>query len=204
MGEPIENKEEQKTAIEEDTAFLPGTPLVFAQKLNGYATKGYMTYMPEDPLQKAERMAVEMRRSRRRDLIASKRALRNPHTTEEAPICPTCGGQRGDPDTQSLQGGPFTEILSMLPGEVRMEEPEQTNVEEPPRTQQVDKEGQTSEMDLSSERSYCSSCGFYYGERESESYMEEATGTPYTPPQEERDVAVVLQGIFGRVLRDYK
>ena len=85
-----------------------------------------------------------------------------------------------------------------------MEEPEQTNVEEPPRTQQVDKEGQTSEMDLSSERSYCSSCGFYYGERESESYMEEATGTPYTPPQEDKDVAVVLQGMFERVLRDYK
>ena len=85
-----------------------------------------------------------------------------------------------------------------------MEEPEQTNVEEPPRTQQVDKEGQTSEMDLSSERSCCSSCGFYYGERRSESYMEEATGKPYTPPQEEKDVAVVLQGMFGRILRDYK
>ena len=66
----------------------------------------------------------------------------------------------------------------MLPGEVRMEEPEQTYVEGPPRTQQVDKEGQTSVMDLSSERSCCSSCGFYYGERQSKSYMEEATGTP--------------------------
>ena len=49
----------------------------------------------------------------------------------------------------------------MLPGEVRMEEPEQTYIKEPPRTQQVDKEGQTSEMDLSSEGSYCSSCGIY-------------------------------------------
>ena len=135
MGEPIENKEEQKTAIEEDTAFLPGTPLVLSQRVNGYATKGYMTYMPEDPLQKAELMAVEMRRSRKRDLIASKRALRNHQTTEEAPVCPTCGGKRGDLDTHSLQSGPFTEILSMLPGEVRMEEPEQTYVEEPPCTQ---------------------------------------------------------------------
>ena len=59
----------------------------------------------------------------------------------------------------------------MLPGEVRMEEPEQTYIKEPPRTQQVDKEGQTSEMDLSSEgsyySSYCSSCGIYKGERRS-------------------------------------
>ena len=45
-----------------------------AQRVNGYATKGYMTYMPEDPLKKAELMAVEMRRSRKKDLIASKRA----------------------------------------------------------------------------------------------------------------------------------
>ena len=135
MGEPIENKEEQKTAIEEDTAFLPGTPLVLSQRVNGYATKGYMTYMPEDPLQKAELMAVEMRRSRKRDLIASKRALRNHQTTEEVPVCPTSGGKRGDLDTHSLQSGPFSETLSMLPGEVRMEEPEQTYVEEPLCTQ---------------------------------------------------------------------
>ena len=135
MGEPIENKEEQKNANEEDTAFLPGTPLVLAQRVNGYATKGYMTYMPEDPLLKAELMAVEMRRSRKRDLIALKRALRNPQTTEETPVCPPSGAKSGDLDTQSLQGGPLKEILSMLPGEGRMEEPEQTYVEEPPRTQ---------------------------------------------------------------------
>ena len=46
-----------------------------------------------------------------------------------------------------------------------MEEPEQTYIKEPPRTQQVDKEGQTSEADLFSEgsyySSYCSSCGIY-------------------------------------------
>jgi hypothetical protein len=94
-----------------------------------------MTYMPEDPLQKAELIAVEMRRSRKRDLIASKRALRNYQTNEEVPVCPTSGGKRGDLDTHSLQSGPFSEILSMLPGEVRMEEPEQTYVEEPPCTQ---------------------------------------------------------------------
>ena len=71
----------------------------------------------------------------------------------------------------------------MLPGEVRMEEPEQTYIKEPPRTQQVDKEGQNCEADLSSKKSCCSSCGFYYGERKSESHVEEAsTGTPYTPP----------------------
>ena len=134
-GEPIENKEEQKNAIEEDTAFFPRTPSVPAQRVDGYATKGYMTYMPEDPLLKAELMAVEMRRSRKRDLIASKRALRSPQTTKEAPDCPTCGGKREDPDTHSLQSRPFTGILSMLPKEVRMEEPEQTYVEEPPCTQ---------------------------------------------------------------------
>ena len=135
MGEPIEEKEEQKTTIEEDTAFLPGTPLVLAQRVSGYATKGYMTYMPEDPLQKAELMAVEMRRSRKRDLITSKRALRSHQTTEEAPVCPPCSGKRGDLDTHSSQSGPLTGILYMLPREVRMEEPEQTYVEEPPCTQ---------------------------------------------------------------------
>ena len=53
--------------------------------------KGYMTYQPEDPLRKAELMAVEMRRSKRRDLIASKRALRNPQITEELPMCGMSG-----------------------------------------------------------------------------------------------------------------
>ena len=40
-------------------------------------TKGLMTYKPEDPLKKAELMAVGMRMSRKRDLIASKRELRS-------------------------------------------------------------------------------------------------------------------------------
>ena len=60
------------------------------QRVNGYATKGYMTYHSEDPLRKAELMAEEMRRSKRRHLIASKRALRNSQTTEE-PICAISG-----------------------------------------------------------------------------------------------------------------
>jgi hypothetical protein len=42
-----------------------------------------LTYQPEDPLRKAELMAMEMRRCKRRHLVASKRALRNPKTTEE-------------------------------------------------------------------------------------------------------------------------
>ena len=58
--------------------------------MGGYKTKGHMTYKPEDPLKKAELMAVEMRRSRKRDLIASKRLLRNPQTTEEQPVCAIC------------------------------------------------------------------------------------------------------------------
>ena len=41
-------------------------------------------------MNKAELMAVEMRRSKRRDLIASKRALHNPQTTEEQPVCAIC------------------------------------------------------------------------------------------------------------------
>ena len=41
-------------------------------------------------MKKAELMAVEMRRSKKRDLIASKRALHNPLTTEEQPKCFTC------------------------------------------------------------------------------------------------------------------
>ena len=68
----------------------------------------------------------------------------------------------------------------------------------------MDKEGQTSEADLSSEGSYCSSCGYYYGERQSESHVEEAsTGTPFTPPHEEKDEVLVLQGMFERIIRDY-
>ena len=75
---------------------------------------------------------------------------------------------------------------------------------EPPRTQQVDKEGQNSEADLFSEKSCYSSCGFYYGERQSESHVEEAsTGTPYTTPHEEKDDVLVLQGIFERIIIDY-
>ena len=42
-------------------------------------------------------MAVEMRKSRKRVLIASKRALRNPQATEQQPVCPTCGGKKEDP-----------------------------------------------------------------------------------------------------------
>ena len=35
--------------------------------MGGYKTKGYMTYKPEDPLKKVELMAVEMRKSKKRD-----------------------------------------------------------------------------------------------------------------------------------------
>ena len=99
----------------------------------------------------------------------------------------------------------YTEILSMLPREVRMEEPEQFCMEDPPRTQQMDKEGQTGEEDLYSEKSCCSSCGFYYGERHSESHVEEFnTEEPFTPPNEEKDDVLVLQGMFERIIHNYK
>ena len=52
-----------------------------------------MTYQPEDPLGKAELMAMEMRRCKRRHLITSKCALRNPQTTEELSICAMSGGR---------------------------------------------------------------------------------------------------------------
>ena len=58
--------------------------------MGGYKTKGHMTYKPEDPLKKAELMAVEMRRSRKRDLISLKRALHNTQTTEKQPVCDIC------------------------------------------------------------------------------------------------------------------
>ena len=38
--------------------------------------KRHMAFKSEDPMIKAESMAVDMRRSRKRDLIASKRELR--------------------------------------------------------------------------------------------------------------------------------
>ena len=51
-----------------------------------------MTYIPEDTLKKAELMAMEMRRCKRRHLIASKRAIRNPQTTEELSMVAVSGG----------------------------------------------------------------------------------------------------------------
>ena len=65
--------------------------------MGGYKTKGHMTYQPEDPLKKAELMAMEMRRSRKRDLIASKRAPRNAQDSEVQPLCAMCGERKEDP-----------------------------------------------------------------------------------------------------------
>ena len=82
-----------------------------------------------------------------------------------------------------------------------MEEPEQFCMEDPPRTQQMDKEGQTGEEDLSSHWSCCDTCGFCYSERQSESHVEyENTGTPYTPPQEEKDEVMLMQDMLERLL----
>ena len=39
--------------------------------------KGLMAYKPEDPLTKRERFATDLRMSRKRDLITSKRELRS-------------------------------------------------------------------------------------------------------------------------------
>ena len=72
-----ESKEYQRHAYKDDTALFPWDEKEPIYRVGGYKTKGHFTYKPEDPLKNAELMAVEMRRSRKRDLIASKRTLRN-------------------------------------------------------------------------------------------------------------------------------
>jgi len=58
-------------------------------------TKGLMTYKPEDPLKKAELMAVGMRMSRKRDLMASKRELFSCKNHVERSVLPELGGVEG-------------------------------------------------------------------------------------------------------------
>jgi hypothetical protein len=59
--------------------------------------KRHMAFKSEDPLIKAESMAVDMRRSRKRDLIASKRELRRFQTPEEHPVHSMTGGGKEYP-----------------------------------------------------------------------------------------------------------
>ena len=60
---------------------------MLSQRVEGSMTRGRTTPKPKDSPKKAELMAVYMRRSRKRDLIASKSALRSPHATKEQPVC---------------------------------------------------------------------------------------------------------------------
>jgi hypothetical protein len=91
----------------------------------------------------------------------------------------------------------------MLPGEVRMEEPEQTYMGDPPRTQQMDKEEQNDEADLSSHWSCCDTCGFCYSERQSESHVEETnTGNPNSLAQGEEDDVWMLHDMFENLLHE--
>ena len=46
------------------------------QRADGSMAKRHLAFKSEDPLTKAESMAVDMRRSRKRDFIASKRDQR--------------------------------------------------------------------------------------------------------------------------------
>jgi hypothetical protein len=55
--------------------------------------------------------------------------------TREEHFCETCGVHYGEYQDESHAKEDYTEILSMLPREVRMEEPEQLCMEDPPRTQ---------------------------------------------------------------------
>jgi hypothetical protein len=59
--------------------------------------KRHMACKSEDPLIKAESMAVDMRRSRKRDLIASKRELCRFQTLEEHPVHSMTGGGKEYP-----------------------------------------------------------------------------------------------------------
>ena len=59
--------------------------------------KRHMACKSEDPLIKAESMAVDMRRSRKRDLIASKRELCRFQTPEEHPVHSMTGGGKEYP-----------------------------------------------------------------------------------------------------------
>ena len=78
-------------------------------------------------------------------------------------------------------------------------------MEKPPRTQQVDEEGQISEMDQSSEGSYCSSCGVYRGMRESESHLEDTnTGSPNRMAQAEENDVWMLYDMFENLLLETK
>ena len=70
-------------------------------------TKGLMTYKPEDPLKKTELMAVGMRMSRKKELIASKREVFSCKTPDERSVSPMFGGVEGP---------------SRIPGQVAEEE----------------------------------------------------------------------------------
>ena len=69
--------------------------------------KGLMTYKTEDPLKKAELMAVGMRMSRNKELIAQKSELFS---------CKTPGERSGTPMFGGVEG------LSRIPGQVAEEE----------------------------------------------------------------------------------
>ena len=65
----------------------------------------------------------------------------------------------------------------------------------------MDEEGQFSEMDQSSEGSYCSSCGVYRGMRESESHVEDTNiGSPNRMARAEEDDVWMLHDMFECLL----
>jgi hypothetical protein len=73
-----------------------------------------------------------------------------------------------------------------------------------PLTHQAIDEEQTSNEEPTGEEHFCESCRFCYDEYQNESHVEEVnTGKPSTPPQEEEDVVLVLQGMFERIIHNY-
>ena len=85
--------------------------------------KGLMTYKTEDPLKKAELMAVGMRMSRKKEIIASKRELFSCKTPGERSVAPMFGDVEG---------------LSRIPGQVAEEEKVGMGIPSETRTHETD------------------------------------------------------------------
>ena len=79
----------------------------------------------------AEPFCTEHIREIREELIRKTRE----EPTREEHSCENCGVHYGEYQDESHAKEAYTEILSMLPREVRMEEPDMTCVEKPLRTQ---------------------------------------------------------------------
>ena len=105
----------------------------------------------------------------------------------------------------------FRKIREQDGGKTHEEDKEYTRVKDLaqihdkfPLTRQAIDEEQTSNEEPTGEEHFCGSCVFRYEEYQNESHVEEAnTGKPFTPPHEEKDEVLVLQGMFERIIHNY-